>query len=182
MSYLPIILISIALALDSFATSCSSGIYKKHFSFSLSLKAALIISLLQGGIAFIGWIFGSLASSHFTHIFHWVAFFLLAYTGGKIIYESLKPEKEPLETLSNKDIISLGLATWIDAIIIGFGLALLRTNMLPLALIIIFSTFIFLFLGFWSRFSRNRKINIEFFGGVILLTMGFKILLDYTIL
>ncbi|MDL2283412.1 manganese efflux pump MntP family protein [Odoribacter sp. OttesenSCG-928-G04] len=184
MSHLTIILIALGLSMDSMAVSISSGIYMNRFSFRQSLKIALVMGIFQGGMTLLGWLAGASFSSYIKEIDHWVAFILLGYLGGKMIYESLKQEKEAISSLSNKTLLTLAIATSIDALAVGIGFAFLETNIYIPAIIIAITTFLLSFLGisFGCRFSKAKKVNVEFFGGVILVAIGMKILLEHTVL
>ena len=98
----------------------------KKFCIRKSLKMALIMGAFQGGMTLLGWML-SIRFSHFIRDFdHWIAFLLLAYLGGKMIYESLRQEESCLTSLSDRTLLTLGVATSIDALAVGVGLAFLK--------------------------------------------------------
>lgn len=183
MGYFSILLLALGLSMDSLAVCISGGILMKKFCIRKSLKMALIMGFFQGGMTLAGWSLGI----HFSHVIqdfdHWIAFALLAYLGGKMIYESLHKEESRLVSLSNKTLLALGIATSIDALAVGVGLAFLKTSILLPALIIAFTTFVLSLSGVCCgfRFGKIKNINVEFLGGMILIIIGFKILTEHTL-
>lgn len=185
MGYLTILFIALGLSMDSMAVSISSGMYMKKFSFRQSLKIGAIMGVFQGGMTLIGWALGSTFSNYISDYDHWIAFVLLLYLGGKMIYESLKQdEKEEINSLSNKTLVTLAIATSIDALAVGVGFAFLHSSIWLPTVIIAVTTFLLSWTGVFcgSRVCNSRRINIEFFGGIILIAIGIKILLEHTVL
>ncbi len=183
MGYFSILLIALGLSMDSLAVCISGGILMKKFCIRKSLKMALIMGVFQGGMTLIGWML-SIRFSHFIRDFdHWIAFILLAYLGGKMIYESLRKEESSLTSLSDRTLLTLGIATSIDALAVGVGLAFLKTNILIPALIIAVTTFLLSLSGVCCgfRFGKIKNLNVEFLGGLILIFIGLKILIEHTL-
>lgn len=170
--------------MDSMAVSISSGIYLKKFYIQHAVKLALIMGFFQGGMTLLGWALGSRFSHYIENIDHWIAFVLLGYLGGKMIYESFKQEKEEISSLSNKTLITMAIATSIDALVIGIGFAFLQTGIWFPVIIIAVTTFILSLIGVYTGtcFGNTRKINVEFFGGAVLIVIGIKILVEHTFL
>ena len=129
----------------------------------------------------IGWALGINFANYIESVDHWIAFVLLGYLGGKMIYESMKEGDSCISSLSLKTIMTLGLATSIDALAVGVGFAFLNTVILYPVLIIFLTTFLFSFCGlyFGTRFGNIKWINIEFVGGLILIGIGVKILIEH---
>ena len=92
MSFITILLIAIGLSMDSLAVSISGGICMKPFCIKKSLKMALTMGIFQGGMTWLGWAMGIHFSNYITDFDHWIAFVLLSYLGGKMVYESFKEE------------------------------------------------------------------------------------------
>jgi len=150
MGYFSILLIALGLSMDSLAVCISGGIFMKKFCIRKSLKMALIMGAFQGGMTLLGWML-SIRFSHFIRDFdHWIAFLLLAYLGGKMIYESLRQEESCLTSLSDRTLLTLGVATSIDALAVGVGLAFLKTNIFIPALIIAIKTIFKNAAHFWK--------------------------------
>ncbi len=183
MGYFSILLIAVGLSMDSLAVCISGGIFMKKFCIRQSLKMALIMGVFQGGMTLLGWLL-SIRFSRFIQDFdHWIAFILLAYLGGKMIYESLCKEDSTLASLSNRTLLALGIATSIDALAVGVGLAFLKTNILVPALIIGVTTFLLSLSGVCCgfHFGKIKHLNVEFLGGLILIFIGLKILVEHTL-
>lgn len=183
MSFITILMIAIGLSMDSLAVSISGGICMKPFCIKKSFKLALIMGGFQGGMTLLGWALGIEFSSYITNFDHWIAFILLAYLGGKMIYESFKAENETLTSLSNKTLFTLGFATSIDALAVGISMAFLKTNILFPASIIALTTFSLSLSGVLCgfRFGKIRGLKVELLGGIILVCIGVKILMEHTL-
>lgn len=186
MSFLTILMIAIGLSMDSLSVSVASGIFMSCFRFREAAKIAFILAAFQGVLTFVGWALGINFSTYINSVDHWIAFVLLAYLGGKMIYEALRggDEESGITSLSTKRIMTLGLATSIDAMAVGVGMAFLKTTILYPVIIICATTFVFSFLGlfFGCKFGKMKFINIELVGGAILVGIGIKILLEHTVL
>lgn len=182
MGYLTIILIALGLSMDSLAVCISGGIFMKKFCIRKSLKMAFIMGFFQGGMTLLGWALGSKFSSYISDFDHWIAFILLVYLGGKMIYESFRDESSSLSSLSNRTLLTLGVATSIDALAVGVSFAFLKTTILLPALIIAFTTFILSLSGVCcgSHFGKIKGFNVELLGGAILVGIGIKILIEHT--
>ena len=123
MSFITILLIAIGLSMDSLAVSISGGICMKPFCIKKSLKMALTMGIFQGGMTWLGWAMGIHFSNYITDFDHWIAFVLLSYLGGKMVYESFKEEDSHLITFSSRMLFTLGVATSIDALAVGVSMA-----------------------------------------------------------
>lgn len=183
MGYLTILLIALGLSMDSLAVCISGGIFMKTLCIRKSLKMAFIMGGFQGGMTLFGWLLGIRFSSYICSIDHWIAFFLLAYLGGKMIYESLRAGRSALSSLSDKTLYTLGIATSIDALAVGISLAFLKTSILLPAFIIAVTTFVLSLSGVCCgvKFGKIKNINVELIGGLILIGIGTKILLQHTL-
>lgn len=184
MNFISILLIAIGLSMDSLAVSISGGICMSPFCIRKSLKLALIMGIFQGLMTGLGWALGTHFSSYITEFDHWIAFTLLSYLGGKMIYESFKTQENTLISFSNKMLITLGIATSIDALAVGVSMAFLKTDILYPAFIIAFTTFFICFSGVLCgfRFGKIKGLKVELLGGLILITIGIKILIEHTLL
>ncbi|MEG1586739.1 MAG: manganese efflux pump, partial [Bacteroidales bacterium] len=92
MSFLTILMIAVGLSMDSFSVSISSGIFMKKFRHKEAVKIAFILAFFQAGMTTLGWGLGSSFSEYIKAFDHWIAFLLLSYLGGKMIYESFRKE------------------------------------------------------------------------------------------
>lgn len=183
MYFLEILLIALGLSMDSFAVSVSNGIRIKSYKFNLALKNALFFAAFQGAMPIIGYTIGLGFKNIITSFDHWIAFGLLALIGVKMIYESVKGDnnKAILNVQNNKILIMQSIATSIDALIVGTSLAFLNFPILTSSLIIGIVTLIFSFFGVVAgkKCGCVLKDKAEIIGGLILITIGIKILLEH---
>ena len=154
-------------------------------------KQALVIGLFFGGfqalMPFVGWLLGSQFEKYITSIDHWIAFILLGIIGGKMIVESVKPDKEDDEVkemdapLDLKEMFVLAVATSIDALAVGITFAFLGTPIVEAISIIGCTTFVISVGGVYigNFFGSKYKNRAEFVGGLILVLLGLKILLEH---
>lgn len=184
MSFITILFIAIGLSMDSLAVSISGGICMKSFCMRKSLKMAMIMGCFQGGMTWLGWSLGNHFSSYIIDFDHWIAFVLLGYLGGKMIFESFQEEEKSPLTFSNKTLLTLGIATSIDALAVGVSMAFLKLNIWFPASIIAFTTFFLSLTGILCsfRFGQIKGLKAELLGGLILITIGIKILAEHTLM
>lgn len=183
MGIISILLIAVGLAMDSLAVSISGGIVMRPFCMRQSLRLALTMGIFQGGMTLLGWLMGVSFSSYITAFDHWIAFILLGFLGGKMIYESFGEEETTISSFSTKTLLTLGVATSIDALAVGVSMAFLKTSIYFPAFIIGFVTFSLSLIGVISgyRFGKIKGVNVELLGGVILIAIGIKILVEHLI-
>lgn len=181
MGIITVFMIAIGLAMDSLAVSISGGIVMRPFCMRQSLRLALTMGLFQGGMTLLGWLLGVSFSSYITAFDHWIAFVLLGFLGGKMIYESFEEEEATISSFSAKTLITLGVATSIDALAVGVSMAFLKTSIYFPAFIIGFVTFSLSLIGVISgyRFGKIKGVNVELLGGIILIAIGIKILIEH---
>ena len=178
------LLIAISLSFDSLAASIASGTIINNAKIKHAFKIAIFFGVFQGIMPVIGWFIGKSFEKYIEAFDHWIAFVLLTGISGKIIYDSLKTDEAKNKTfnpLNNLVLISMAIATSIDALIIGIGFGILEKNILITAVIIGVITFLFSFLGVrFSNWLRNRlNSKIEIIGGIILFGIGLKILVEH---
>lgn len=184
--FIQTLLISIGLSMDAFAVSICKGLGMSK----LNKKQMLIIALYFGGFqAFMpynGWAVGARFSSYVSQYAHWIAFILLAIIGGKMIHEALT-ESEDCEDdgikdkkLSHKELLLLAIATSIDALAVGISFAFLNVPIIPSIIIIGLTTFAISLVGviIGNIFGSKYKNKAEFVGGLILVIIGLKIVLE----
>lgn len=182
MSLLSIILTSIGLAMDAFAVSITIGLNtKKEQRIRIAIKSGLFFGGFQGIMPVIGYLLGIKFTKYIESIDHWIAFVLLFIIGAKMIVDSIKGEEEDIDIQDNKRFILLAVATSIDALAVGVSFAFLKVNIVYAASIIALVTFalstVAVYLGELVESILKRKSGI--FGGVILIIIGTKILLDH---
>ena len=183
MSILEILLLGIGLSMDAFAVSICKGLSAKR----LQTRHYLIIGAWFGGfqalMPTIGYFLGSTFEQYITAFDHWVAFVLLAAIGAGMIKESLsKEESNGNDSFSFKTMLLLALATSIDALAVGITFALLPDVNVPLAVCLIgITTFVCSAAGLriGNLFGLRYKAKAELAGGIILILIGLKILLEH---
>ncbi len=144
------ILIAISLSFDSLAASVASGTIIQNTKLKHALKIAIVFALFQGTMPVIGWFIGNSFEKYISTFDHWLAFILLTGISIKIIYDNLKQDDNNdnnFNPLNNMILVTMAIATSIDALIIGIGLGILEKDILTPAVIIGFFTFLFSFIG-----------------------------------
>ncbi len=189
MSLVEIWLIAIGLAMDCFAVSIASGIIMKQTYWRAMLVMAFFFGLFQGLMPLIGWAGANFFSHLISSFDHWIAFIILAFLGGKMIYESLQDEecRHEFDPTSLKVVLALAVATSIDALAVGVSFACLGINdfreiLLPVAIIALVSFLLSitgLLFGIRCGCGIARKMKAELWGGIILILIGTKILIEH---
>jgi putative Mn2+ efflux pump MntP len=184
MHLLTIFVLAIGLSMDSFAVAISCGLAEQEVKFGHAVKISLAFAFFQGILPLLGWLMGTGLKSYVEQIDHWIAFSLLAYLGGKMIWESLsKKEDEKMANIySFRHIMTLSFATSIDALVVGFSYAMAESGRIfGGALIISAVTFFFAMLGIRIGKDVGYKLGskVELLGGVILMGIGCKILIEH---
>ncbi len=182
MSILTLFLIAVGLSMDAFAVSICKGLASGHFRF----KYALIVGAWFGGfqalMPMIGFFLGSRFAQYIEAIDHWVAFFLLGLIGFGMIKEALskKEEQEVDASFDALTMLLLAVATSIDALAVGISFALLHVEIVFASLFIGLTTFICSGLGLLvgSQFGTKYRAKSELLGGIILILIGLKILVE----
>jgi putative Mn2+ efflux pump MntP len=182
MNFTQLLLIAIGLAADSLAVSVSSGAIITKMHLRHALRIALFFSFFQGIMPWVGWKLGNIAGNWFQAIDHWIAFCLLLCIGGKMVYDSRQTDREESYNPLNLYILfTLSIATSIDALAIGVTFSFLHISILEPVLIIGMVTFIFSLAGTYigAFFGHIFEDKIELAGGLILIGIGTKILLEH---
>ena len=183
MELITILLIAISLSFDTFAVSISSGLILRKIDFINASKIAITLALFQAGMPLIGWLAGSGIKNYAESFDHWIAFAILGLLGGKMIYESIKtdPEDRMFNPLDIKIMIGMAIATSIDALIVGFSFALLNYKIIISIAIIGVVTYIVAMLGmlFGKKIGARMGRRMEMIGGIMLIFIGLKILLEH---
>lgn len=182
MGLIELFLIAVGLSMDAFAVSVCKGLAMPKCTF----KKAAIVGLWFGGfqalMPAIGYILGAQFQEAIASIDHWIAFVLLALIGGNMIHEALDNDEEEADaSLDVKTMFLLAVATSIDALAIGITFAFLKVNIIPAVCFIGIVTFIISFAGvkIGNVFGVRYKNKAEIVGGVILILLGLKILLEH---
>jgi ZIP family zinc transporter len=186
MPVLSILLIALGLSVDTFAVSVTSGITIKNLKVRHALLVGAAFGISQALMPALGWAVGQWAYRFISVVDYWVAFGLLLFVGGHMIIQALQPEDEedgPKNPLHLPTLITLAIATSIDAFAIGISLSMMRVSILQPVLIIGLVTFAMAFAGvyFGRLFGHLNEKKLEIFGGLVLIGLGTKMLVEHLI-
>ena len=181
-----LVVIALGLAMDAFAVAVCKGLNMRKLDYKQTALIALFFGGFQAGMPLIGWFIGSRFAHYIESIDHWVTFILLAIIGGKMISEAIKVDDECDECADNKldikELTALAIATSIDALAVGVAFALeyeRNTVFLAVTLIGVITaglSAVGVFIG--HKFGAKYKNKAELAGGLVLLLMGVKFLLE----
>lgn len=187
MGFIELFLIGVGLSMDAFAVSICQGLSMTKIKWGHALTVGLYFGGFQALMPFTGWMLGSQFAGRIQQYDHWVAFVLLLLIGGNMIREALSGEEDEAEDaaigagLDHKKLFLMAIATSIDALAVGVTFAFLDTAILPAIGIIGTTTFFIsvagVVVGCW--FGARYKKRAEITGGVILVLLGVKILLEH---
>lgn len=182
MSAAELFLLAVGLSMDAFAVAVCKGLALKRVKPLHMALVGLWFGGFQALMPVIGYFIGVQFSSYITAIDHWIAFALLAVIGGNMVKEALsKEEEEEDASLTVKKMLPLAVATSIDALAVGVSFAFLEVQIGLAAGFIGVVTFLFSAAGVkvGSLFGAKYKSRAELVGGVLLILLGLKILLDH---
>ena len=187
MGFIELFLIGVGLSMDAFAVSICQGLSMTKIKWGHALTVGLYFGGFQALMPFTGWMLGSQFAGRIQQYDHWVAFVLLLLIGGNMIREALSGEEDEAEDaaigagLDHKKLFLMAIATSIDALAVGVTFAFLDIAILPAIGIIGATTFFIsvagVAVGCW--FGARYKKRAEITGGVILVLLGVKILLEH---
>ena len=183
MGIIEIILIAVSLAMDAFAVSICKGLSMKKMDWKKAIIIGLYFGIFQGGMPLIGYLLGVGFEESIKFIDHWIAFGLLAFIGGNMIKEALSKndEDEVDDSVDFKTMIVLAIATSIDALAVGVTFAFLNVNILLAVALIGIITFVISCIGvkLGNVFGDKYEKKAELAGGIVLVLIGLKILLEH---
>ncbi len=185
MSFLELFLIAVGLSADAFSVSVCKGLNMRKLNLKHAYVIALFFGVFQAVMPLLGYLLGTGFSEYIEKYDHWIAFVLLAFIGGKMAIEAIREKdgeaEEKTDTLSIGELTILAVATSIDALAVGITFAFLKVNILPSVLLIGVTTFALSLGGvlLGNRFGAKYKSKAEIAGGVILILIGLKILLEH---
>ena len=174
--------IALGLSMDAFAVSICKGLSVRRCTARHMLICGLYFGVFQAAMPLIGYALGAQFESLVTAIAPYIAFALLAFIGANMIKEARSEEEESIDDdFSMKAMIPLAVATSIDALAVGVSFAFLQVDIVPAVLFIGVTTFVCCVIGVkvGSLFGSRYKQRAELFGGVVLILMGLKILLEH---
>jgi putative Mn2+ efflux pump MntP len=183
MNLIELFLLAVGLSMDAFAVSIYIGLTLARFSIKKSVVVGLYFGLFQAGMPLIGYFAANLFAARIIAYGNWIAFGLLCFLGGKMIFGSFRTEEHSKldVALGPKQMLPLAVATSIDALAVGVSLAFLGAGIVPAVSLIGATTFTISIAGVWigSVFGAKFKAKAEIAGGIILILIGFRILLEH---
>ena len=183
MSIIDLILIGIGLAMDCFAVSICYGLLAKKTEWNRILRLALFFGGFQAAMPVIGWLIGTTFKEYIATFDHWIAFGMLGFIGLKMVIEAIRKKEDTPCIQFNKItvLLSLSVATSIDALIVGMGFAFLKVNIWIAITIIGMISAAFTIFGslLGKRYGRYLGKRAELIGGLVLIAIGTKILLEH---
>lgn len=182
MSLYVLLILAVGLSMDAFAVSVCKGLAMDRITFKKAAIVGLWFGGFQAGMPLLGYLLGTRFEQSITSIDHWIAFLLLAVIGINMIREAFSKEEEAAScSLACKEMLTLAIATSIDALAVGVTFAFLNVNILAAVSFIGIITFCFSCMGvkIGNVFGTRYKAKAECAGGIILLLLGIKILLEH---
>ena len=181
-----LVLIAVGLSMDAFAVALCKGLAMRRINYAHAAVISLFFGAFQALMPLAGWFLGTQFARYITSVDHWIAFALLAYIGGKMIWDALHESQETApcpaqERLDLRELLMLAVATSIDALAVGITFAFLQVSILPAVATIGLITFALSFAGVvvGNRFGTRFQKKAEIAGGVVLVLIGLKILLEH---
>lgn len=177
-----LLLLSIGLAMDACAVSICKGISMNKMNWKKACIIGLYFGSFQALMPVVGYLLGSTFKSCITNIDHWIAFILLSIIGGKMIKDSFSNDESNCnDSVTFKVMVILAIATSIDALAIGITFACLKVNILLAIILIGIISFVLSVLGtkIGNKFGDKYEDSAELVGGLILILLGLKILLEH---
>ena len=180
MSILDLFILAVGLSMDAFAVSVCKGLSLGKIKPKHMCIAGAWFGGFQALMPLIGYFLGSFFAEMIEKYDHWVAFVLLAIIGGNMIKESFGKDEKVDSSMDVKSMLLLAIATSIDALAVGVTFAFLQVQIIPAVSFIGVITFIFSAVGvkIGSLFGTKYKSKAELFGGIVLVLIGIKILLE----
>lgn len=186
MSFWEILLLAVGVSMDAFAVSIGKGLTAKRVTWREALTVGLWFGGFQALMPVIGYYLGISFADLVTKVDHWIAFGLLVLIGGNMIREALqKDDDKPADaSFGFRTMLMLAIATSIDALALGISFAFLGTNLWQAILIIGLTTFAFSVVGLLigKKVGSRFHTGAEILGGVILIAIGVKILIEHLFL
>ena len=184
MSLLNLMVVAVGVSADAFAVSLAQGVRVRRHIHRDALLVAVVFGLFQAVMPLLGWVLGAQFSAFIAPVDHWLAFVLLLLIGAKMIWEALRPDHHESDSrgrLRRRELFMLGLATSIDALAVGLSFAFLNVDILPAVLLIGVVTAALTYVGvlLGHRVATRFQKPAELVGGLVLIGMGVKILLEH---
>lgn len=183
MDLFTLLFLAVGLSMDALAVSISSGLTIPGVNRSHGLKIAFSFGFFQAVMPILGWLAGTSLRRYIESVDHWIALALLTLVGARMIYEALTghDREEPVIATEPRVLLLLSVATSIDALAVGLSFSLLHVPLFPAVLIIGVTTFLFSGAGVYLGKIATAHLGrfVEILGGIILIGIGLKILLEH---
>jgi putative Mn2+ efflux pump MntP len=184
MTFWALLFIALGVSADAFAVALTKGVHMRRFNLRNAVVIALTFGLFQALMPVLGWLVGTQFARYITEVDHWVAFGLLAIVGGKMLWEAFSTHEDTerdTDTLDVKQLLLLAIATSIDALAVGITFAFVPVSIGGAATLIGVTTAAFAFAGvvIGRRVGARFGKPAEIVGGVVLILIGTRILLDH---
>lgn len=181
MNLLELFIVAIGLSMDAFAVSVCKGLSVRQLSPRHACIAGAYFGGFQAAMPLVGYVLGVQFQTYIVSIDHWIAFVLLVLIGGNMVHESHEQSEELNDSFSFRAMLPLAIATSIDALAVGVTFAFLQVRILPAVLFIGITTFVLSAIGIkiGHVFGTRYKSRAELGGGIVLILMGCKILLEH---
>lgn len=183
MELLAIITIAVSLSMDAFAVSVVTGAAYKELHVRHTLRMAMFFGGFQAFMPAVGYLAGLTVRQYISGYDHWIAFVILAAVGIKMIYESfkIKSERQAMHPANLAMLLALAVATSIDALAVGITLSFITSSIIAAIIIIGVVTFVLSCVGvtIGKRFGHFFESGIETIGGLVLIGLGVKILVQH---
>lgn len=181
MNILELFVIAVGLSMDAFAASVCKGLSVQKVNGAQAATVGAYFGGFQALMPLIGYFLGSRFQGLITRFDHWIAFLLLGMIGFAMIKESRSGDENLNCSFDHKTMMSLAVATSIDALVIGITFAALQTNILQAVSLIGATTFLLSWAGIYigNLFGSRYKSVAEIFGGTVLILLGVKILVQH---
>ncbi len=185
MEPLTLFFIAIALAMDAFAVALAAGVVLHPVSKRQLFRLSFHFGLFQGLMPIVGWLAGLSVQSMISAYDHWIAFGLLSFVGGKMIYEAFhdKEKKQKTDPTRGATMVMLSVATSIDALAVGLSLAVIGVSVWTPALVIGITAAVLTVAGMLlgGKVGMIWGKRVEILGGLVLIGIGLKILAEHLI-
>ena len=183
MTFLELLLIAVGVSMDAFSVSICKGLTTKRFSLKMALTCGLWFGAFQALMPVVGFFLGAQFARFIESVDHWIAFGLLFLIGANMIREAIVSKEDSKQTnaLDFRTMLLLAVATSIDALAVGVSFACIQVELWSSVALIGLTTFVFSVVGvkIGNVFGTKFKKNAEVFGGIILILIGLKILLEH---
>ncbi len=181
MSLFELFILAVGLSMDAMAVAICKGLSVRKLKMSHALITGLYFGGFQAAMPVLGYFLGRQFQSYITNVDHWIAFVLLALIGANMIKESCGETEEVNASFSPRAMLPMAVATSIDALAVGVTFAFLQVNIVPAVTFIGVITFSLSMVGVWIGHvcGARFKSRAELVGGIVLILMGLKILLEH---